>query len=58
MKNVIRFVVMFFVFYLIFDRMRIWVHVHMNAWQFIVFLVVLSLMVEYAIEKLFSKSGS
>ncbi len=52
MTAVIRFAGIFLLFYLVFNRMMIWMHVRMSGWQFIVFMIVLALMVEYAVEKM------
>lgn len=51
MNTVLRFAGIFFLLYLVFSRMLVLVHVRMTGWQFIVFVIVLALIVEYIIEK-------
>lgn len=51
MKNAVRFIGVFVLLYMVFGRMTTWMHVHMNGWQFIVFVIVLTLIVEYVLEK-------
>lgn len=52
MKTVLRFAGVFFLLYLVFNRMFIWIHVNMTGWQFIAFIIVLAAIVEYMIERM------
>lgn len=51
MKTAMRFAGVFFLLYLVFSKMMVWVHVSMTGWQFIAFVIVLTMIVEYIIEK-------
>lgn len=51
MKQTIRFLGVFAILYMVFSRMTTLVKVHMNGWQFIIFVIVLTLIVEYSLEK-------
>lgn len=51
MKNVLRFAGVFLMLYLVFSRMWVMMRVQMGGWQFIVFVIVLALIVEYMVEK-------
>jgi hypothetical protein len=51
MKTAMRFAGVFFLLYLVFKKMMVLVHVNMTGWQFIAFIIVLALIVEYIIEK-------
>lgn len=51
LKNVLRFAGVFLMLYLVFSRMWVMMRVQMGGWQFIVFVIVLALIVEYMVEK-------
>lgn len=52
MKTLLRFGGVFFLLYLVFSRMLVLMHVSMTGWQFIVFIIVLTAIVEYIIERM------
>ncbi|MBT9547550.1 MAG: hypothetical protein IV090_19300 [Candidatus Sericytochromatia bacterium] len=52
MKTFLRFGGVFFLLYLVFSRMLVLMHVNMTGWQFIVFVIVLTGIVEYIIERM------
>lgn len=51
MKNVLRFAGIFLMLYLVFSKMSVWMRVSMTGWQFIAFVIVLALIVEYMVER-------
>lgn len=52
MKTFLRFAGVFFLLYMVFSRMLVMMRVTMTGWQFIVFVIVLTGIVEYIIERM------
>lgn len=52
MTTVLRFGGIFLMLYMVFSTMRIFVSVRMTGWQFIIFIIVLTGIVEYIIERM------
>ena len=52
MKTALRFAGVFFLLYLVFKQMLVLIHVNMTGWQFIVFIIVLTGIVEYIIGRM------
>lgn len=52
MKSALRFGGIFLMLYMVFSTMRIFMTVHMSGWQFIIFIIVLTGIVEYIIERM------
>ena len=50
-KSLLRFIGVFIFLYLVFRTMLVLISVRMTGWQFIVFIVVLAVIVEYIVEK-------
>lgn len=50
-KSLLRFTGVFVLLYLVFRTMLVLISVRMTGWQFIVFIVVLAVIVEYIVEK-------
>lgn len=51
LKTFLRFTGVFLLLNMVFSQMRVWMHVNMSGWQFIVFILVLALIVEAMVQK-------
>jgi hypothetical protein len=49
--SLLRFIGVFALLYFVFQKMMIMMHVHMKGWEFILFVIVLALIVEFVIKR-------